>query len=126
MPYIFLKNILESVIANYICPDCGNKTSPEELNITWMSSRGIDIHLICSVCSVHSQLSAEVNTMASELLTNENGQKFFEEFIKNGRKLDSTMKNKINSNIKWINAADIAKIDADIQNAKSVEDLMKE
>lgn len=126
MPYIFLKNILESVIANYICPDCGSKTSPEQLNITGMSSRGIDIHLICSVCSVHSQLSAEVNTMASELLTSENGHKFFEEFIKSGGNIDATMINKKNPNAKWINAADIAKIDADIQNAKSIEDLMKE
>jgi hypothetical protein len=126
MPYIFLKNILESVIANYICPDCGSKTSPEQLNITGMSSRGVDIHIICSVCSVHSHLSAEVNTMASEMLSNENGQKFFEEFIKNGGKLDATMINKANQNPKGINAADIAKIDADIQNAKSIEDLMKE
>jgi transcription elongation factor Elf1 len=126
MPYIFLKNILESVIANYLCPDCGSKTSAEQLNITGMSSRGIDIHLVCSVCGIHSQLSAEVNTMASELLTSENGHKFFEEFIKNGGNIDAKMINKKNPNAKGINAADIAKIDADIQNAKSIEDLMKE
>lgn len=124
MPYIFLKNIIESVIANYICPDCGNKTSAEQLSITGMSSRGIDIHLVCSVCNIHSQLSAEVNTMASELLTGENGGKFFEEFIKNGWQIGATMINKNHPKTKWINAADLAKIDEDIKNAKTIEDLM--
>ena len=125
MPYIFLKNILESVINNYLCPDCGGKTSAEQLNITGMSSRWVDIHITCSVCGIHSHLSAEVNTMASELLNGENGNKFFEEFIKNGGTLGATMNNKKSKNIKWINAADIAKIDEDIKNAKSIEDLMK-
>ena len=125
MPYIFLKNIIESVINNYVCPDCGSKTSAEFLNITGMSSRGLDIHLTCSVCGIHSHLSAEVNTMASELLNGENGNKFFEEFIKNGGTLWAKMINKKDPNSKWINAEDIAKIDEDIKNAKSIEDLMK-
>lgn len=125
MPYIFLKNILESIMANYVCPDCGGKTSAEQLNITGISSRGIDIHLTCSVCNTHSHLSAEVNTMASELLNTEHGNKFFEEFIKNGGTIWAKMVNKNNAPTKGINAADIAKIDEDIKNAKSIEDLMK-
>ncbi|NRH21490.1 hypothetical protein HOO68_05625 [Candidatus Gracilibacteria bacterium] len=125
MPYIFLKNILESIIANYVCPDCGGKTSAEQLNITGISSRGIDVHLTCSVCNTHSHLSAEVNTMASELLNTEHGNKFFEEFIKNGGTIGAKMINKNNTQTKGINAADIAKIDEDIKNAKSIEDLMK-
>lgn len=124
MPYIFLKNILESVIANYVCPDCGAKTAAEHITITGMSSRGIDIHLVCSLCGIHSQLSAEVNTMASELLASEWGHQFFSEFIKNGGTTWSTMLNKKNPNAKGINAADIAQIDQDIQNAKTIEDLM--
>jgi len=71
MPYIFLKNILESVISNYVCPDCKNHTSAERINITGMSSRGIDLHIACGVCGLHSHLAAEVNTMASELLASE-------------------------------------------------------
>lgn len=125
MLYIFLKNILESVINNYNCPDCGSKTNVEQLNITGVSSRCIDLHLVCSTCGIHSQISAEVNTMASELLSTEDGKKFFEEFIKNGGTIDAKMVNKKNSNTKWINAADIAKIDEDIKNAKTIEDLMK-
>ena len=94
MPYIFLKNIIESVIANFVCPDCNNKTSAEYLNISGMSSRGLDIHIVCSICSTHSHLAAEINTMASELLNGENGNKFFEEFIKNGGTLGANMINK--------------------------------
>ena len=71
MPYIFLRNILESVIANYICPDCGSRTAAEQITITGMSSRGLDLHLVCVLCGTHSHLAAEVNTMASELLAGE-------------------------------------------------------
>lgn len=123
MPYIFLKNIIESVMANYVCPECNSKTNAKQLNITGMSSRGIDIHVSCLFCGLHSQLSAEINTMASELLTSEHGHKFFNEFIKNGGKIDTTMVNKKNK--KWINETDIAQIDAEIQNAKTIEDLMQ-
>jgi hypothetical protein len=62
--------------------------------------------------------------MASELLTRENGGKFFEEFIKNGGHIGATMINKKNPTTKGINAEDIAKIDEDIKNAKTIEDLM--
>ncbi len=125
MPYIFLKNIIESVVANYVCPDCWAKAGLEHLNITGMSSRGVDIHINCSVCGAHSHLSAEVNTMASEMLSGPDGAKFFEEFIKNWGTLGATMNNKKNNGYKWINAEDIAKVDEDLKNAKSVEDLMK-
>ena len=124
MPYIFLRNILESVIANYICPDCGSRTAAEQITITGMSSRGLDLHLVCVLCGTHSHLAAEVNTMASELLAGEWGQQFFSEFIKNGGTIGSAMKNEKNPNAKGINAADIAQIDQDIQNAKTMEDLM--
>lgn len=126
MPYIFLRNILESVIANYVCPDCGAKTSAEHITIHGVSSRGLDLHLVCGVCSTHSQLAAEVNTIASELLATEGGQRFFTEFIRSGGKIDATMINKKKSNNKAIDATDIAQIDTEIQNAKTIEDLMGE
>jgi predicted RNA-binding Zn-ribbon protein involved in translation (DUF1610 family) len=124
MPYIFLNNILESVVANYICPDCGNKTSAEQITITGMSSRGLDLHLVCGLCGLHSHLAAEVNTMASELLASQGGQQFFSEFIRNGGTTGATMHNQKNPNAKGINAADIAQIGEDIANAKTIEDLM--
>ncbi len=124
MPYIFLRNIIESVIANYVCPDCSSGTAAEQITITGMSSRGLDLHLVCVLCGTHSHLAAEVNTMASELLTSEWGQQFFSEFIKNGGSIWSTLKNQKNPNAKWINAADIAQIDQDIQNAKTMEDFI--
>jgi len=100
MPYIFLKNILESVIANYLCPECSSRIGAEQLLITGISSRGIDIHITCPTCNIHSQLSAEVNTMGSELLNTEHGNKFFEEFIKNGGTIGAKMINKNNSQTK--------------------------
>jgi hypothetical protein len=89
-----------------------------------MSSRGLDIHLVCPVCSVHSQLSAEVGSIAADIFANAWWAKFFEEFIKNGWALSATMINKNNSWSKTIGAADIAQIGEDIKNAKTMEDLM--
>jgi hypothetical protein len=45
--------------------------------------------------------------------------------MKNGGTMNAKMINKKNINKKWINADDIAKIDKDIKNAKTIEDLMK-
>ena len=124
MPYIFLLNIIDSIIGNYRCPDCNSATNPEALVINGMSSRGLDIHLVCPVCSVHSQLSAEVGSIAADIFANAWWAKFFEEFIKNGWVPDSTMVNKKSSWIQAIGVADIAQIDEDIKNAKTMEDLM--
>jgi hypothetical protein len=44
----------------------------------------MDVHIHCHVCGTHSQLNAEINTMASQILASENGKKFLEEFLKNG------------------------------------------
>jgi hypothetical protein len=84
MHYIFLKNILESVLANFTCPQCHNKTNDQSIKVTGISSHGIDIHIHCHICSTHSQLNAEINTIAGQMLQNENGKKFLEEFLKNG------------------------------------------
>ena len=82
------------------------------------------MHIHCHMCSSKSQLNAEINTMASQMLTSEHGRKFFDEFIKNGGTLDTTMLNNADKNTKWIKAEDIAKVDEDLKNAKTIEDLM--
>lgn len=82
MLYIFLKNILETVLANYICPQCQNKTNEQSMHIAGISSHGVDIHVQCHVCGTHSQLNAEINSIAAQMLENENGRKYFEEFLK--------------------------------------------
>jgi hypothetical protein len=61
--------------------------------------------------------------MASQILASENGKKFLEEFLKNGWVLDAQMMSK-NQNPKWIQTEDIEKFNADIEKAKTIEDLM--
>lgn len=58
------------------------------------------MHIHCHMCSSKSQLNAEINTMASQMLTSEHGRKFFDEFIKNGGTLDTTMLNNADKNTK--------------------------
>lgn len=84
MLYIFLKNIIESVIEHYTCPQCHGKTSEQDIHIAGITSQGVDLHIQCHACNINSLLHAEVNTLASQLLQNEHGRKFFEDFIKHG------------------------------------------
>lgn len=63
------------------------------------------------------------------MLQSENGKKFLEEFMKNGGTLWAKMENKniilTTKNKVGIKDEDIQKLDEDIQNAKTIEDLMK-
>jgi hypothetical protein len=129
MHYIFLKNILETVMTTFACPKCQSKPTEQSVQVTGISSHGVDIHIQCHVCSTHSQLNAEINTIASQMLQSENGKKFLEEFMKNGGTLWAKMENKniilTTKNKVGIKDEDIQKLDEDIQNAKTIEDLMK-
>ena len=128
MQYIFFKNILETILSNYVCPECQNKTNEQAMQVTGVSSNGIDIHIHCHVCGAHSQLNAQINPEARELLENEHGKKYFDAFLKDGGTLGATMHNKktngTQKNENAIKDEDIIKIHNDLKNAKSIEDLM--
>lgn len=127
MQYIFLRNILETVLANYVCPQCQGKTNEQSLQVTGISSNGVDIHIQCHVCGHHAQLGAEINTLAAQMLENENGRKYFEEFLSHGGTIGATLQNKKNKKIENSNSIkdeDIQKVHDDLKNAKSIEDLM--
>ena len=128
MQYIFFKNILETILSNYLCPECQDKTNEQAMHITGVSSHGIDIHIHCHICSAHSQLNAQINPEARDMLQNEHGKKYFDEFLKEWGTLGATMHNKktheLNKNENAIKDEDIVKIHNDLKNAKSIEDLM--
>jgi hypothetical protein len=70
-------------------------------------------------------LHAEVNTLASQLLQNEHGRKFFEDFIKQGWTIGAEVQNKKDqTQTSHIKDEDIVRVHNDIKNAKSVEDIM--
>lgn len=127
MQYIFLKNILETILSNYICPGCQNKTNEQALQITGVSSHGVDIHVHCHICGAHSQLNAEVNMMAAEMLESDEWKKQFAEFLSQWWTIGATLHNRereIKNNGSAIKDEDIIKIHNDLKNAKSIEDLM--
>ncbi len=128
MQYIFLKNILETILTNYVCSECQSKTNEQSIQITGVSSHGVDIHLHCPVCGSHAQLNAEINTIAAQMLESDTWKKQFEEFLKSGWTIGAIMQNKWKDIKKSpdnaIKDEDIIKIHEDLQNAKSIEDLM--
>ena len=126
MPYIFLKNILETVLVNYQCPQCQNKTNEQSMQIHGISHNAVAIHVHCHICSAVSELKAEISPMASQLLQNEDGRKYLEDFLKNGGTIGATMKGKDQEaqNPNAIKDEDIVRIYNDLKDAKSIEDLM--
>lgn len=68
--------------------------------------------------------------MASSMLENEHGKKYFEEFLKNGWTLGATLKwntkKEAISKNSSIKDEDILKVHNDLKHAKSIEDLMGE
>lgn len=128
MHYIFLKNILQTILENFSCPQCQSKTTEQAMLVTGISSHAVDVHINCHICSMHSHLCAEVNSIATQMLDNEHGKKFFEEFIKNGGTIGANMEKKVpnQENTPGIKDEDIIKIHNDLKNIKSVEDLMSE
>lgn len=126
MHYIFLKNILETVLLNFTCPQCQSKTNEQSIQISWVSSHGVDIFIHCHVCGANSQLNAEINSIAAQMLQNENGKKYFEEFLKQGGTIAAAMNNSqnIENSSVGIKEEDISKIHDEIKKAKSIEDIM--
>lgn len=128
MNYIFLKNIIETILQNFTCTECHSKTNEQTLQVTGITSQWIDIHIQCHICQSKSALHAEVNTMAHEMLQNEHGRKFFEDFIKQWGSLTADLKNRATSSESStsIRDEDIVKVHKDLQKAKTIEDLMRD
>jgi hypothetical protein len=128
MHYIFLKNIVETIITNFVCPECGVPTNEQSVQVLAIKEQAIGLHLICPGCHAHAELHAEVSSLANQLLTNEHGKKFFEEFIKQGGTFGSSMPSSEPNpnNVPRINDADIVKIHQNLQHAQSVADFIDE
>jgi transcription elongation factor Elf1 len=84
MQYIFLKNILETILTNYTCPHCNNKATEQSLTVTAVREKSVNVHVQCHVCGTQSELNAEVNPTAAQMLETKEGRLQFEEFLKSG------------------------------------------
>ena len=67
-------------------------------------------------------LHAEINSMASELMTNEHGQKFMDEYLKKGGNISAHMSP--SENTQKIKDEDITKLYKDLKDANTVEDIL--
>jgi uncharacterized protein YchJ len=127
MNYIFLKNIVETIIQNFTCPECQSPTNEQTLQVTGIGSQWLDIQIQCHVCQSKSMLHAEVNTMAAQMLQNEHGRKFFEDFIKQWGAITADLHQNPRVNVSdTIKDEDIVKVHKDLQKARTIEDLMKD
>jgi hypothetical protein len=82
MHYIFLKNIVQTLLENHTCPQCSTKPSEQSIKIGSISENTIDIYINCPSCSMESHLNAQINATATQMLESEQGRKLFDEFLK--------------------------------------------
>lgn len=123
MHYIFLKNIVDTTLENFLCQNCSKKINTESIMITNVWENGVHMSIVCPHCQAHAELKAEIHQMAQEMLQSEHGKAFFSEFMKKWGTIGAEFHQPKQQN--GIKNDDIEKIEKDIQWANSIEDLLK-
>ncbi len=122
MQYIFLRGIIESTLQNFHCPQCQSKTFEQNIQIMGISPQGADISIACGQCQANTMLHAEINTMASELMSNEHGQKFMDDYLKKWGNISAHMSP--TDGVQKIKDEDITQLYKDLKDAHTVEDIL--
>ncbi len=68
MLYIFLKNIIETTIAHYVCQTCHGKVDESTVTVTGIGDHVIDLTVNCPHCQTQTHIHAEVANIANEML----------------------------------------------------------
>ena len=60
MNYILLKNIIDNVVQNFICPSCQTPVSEQDLEIVWAAGNTVNVNVKCSACQRNAMIKTEV------------------------------------------------------------------
>ena len=55
-----MKSMIESLVASYKCPECGEGANDENVDIIGAAGNTINIDLVCEKCGKHSMIKSEV------------------------------------------------------------------
>lgn len=64
MNYLFLKNIIGSILENFHCPECGLTPPENSLEIKAITDKGVDISFLCPKCQSKALMKAELGKTA--------------------------------------------------------------
>lgn len=74
MNYLILKEIITSILGNFSCPQCGNKSSESAIFIKKIEKNSLDLHYHCPTCQTDSFLAAKLGEIRPEFLQSEMGR----------------------------------------------------
>ncbi len=63
-----MKNLIESLIQNFTCPDCSQKVNDTNAEVVWAAWNAVNLDLICPNCGKHTMVRAEMQNISLQSL----------------------------------------------------------
>lgn len=60
MNYGALKWLVETVVQNYVCPECNANVNDINIDVIWAAGNTVNIDIECPSCGKHSMIKSEV------------------------------------------------------------------
>lgn len=120
MNYLFLKNIIESILANFHCPECGLTPPENALEIKTITDKGVDISFLCPKCQSKALMKAELGQtkLSSDFMNSETGKNFLQELTMHQKIIFPKPQNK------GISSDEIEKIEEKLSKNTTINDLI--
>lgn len=94
MNYLFLKNIMSSILTNFNCPECGQIPDENSLDVSAISEKEITIRFHCKNCSAKALMKAELGQLTSEFFASEAGKDFLKNAVSDKKMIISDPRNR--------------------------------
>ena len=63
MNYQLLKNLLDSLVLNFKCPECFAEVKDNNIEVVWAAWNSINLDILCQKCQKHTFIKAEANQL---------------------------------------------------------------
>lgn len=63
MNYQLLKNLLDSLVLNFKCPECLGWVKDNNIEVVWAAWNSINLDILCQKCQKHTFIKAEANQL---------------------------------------------------------------
>ncbi len=63
MNYQLLKNLLDSLVLNFKCPECFEGVKDNNIEVVWAAWNSINLDILCQKCQKHTFIKAEANQL---------------------------------------------------------------
>ncbi len=117
MNYQILKTLIDSLIWNFVCPNCNWKVSENNLEVVWAAWNSINLDVLCPACDKHTFVKAEMSQINLWSVMNLNKENL--EGLKN--KLNEIKDNLLQVNIKKEDFSQRKNIEAKINEKEILE-----